>query len=229
LNRADTFKELSRLLIDSVNEVKSEIHNHQSVTSIMEQHIRQSRYSSRLLEVSMHALVQSFADLGFLGMRELKPLSQMRSANKKHGNIGDVEIMEENLIVEAWDAKFGKTSLCEEVEELSDKIQLHNNVKVVGFVTIPEVERTDDFTRRVTEIESSYGVELKILTFREWIGEFFNRVDAVGLATEAEAARGWLAAYAESIGQMRRDIAPIDEPCEDWVTELTAILCRYPH
>ena len=35
----------------------------------------------------------------------LKPLSQMRSANKKHGNIGDIELLEDRQIVEAWDAK----------------------------------------------------------------------------------------------------------------------------
>jgi hypothetical protein len=36
----------------------------------------------------------------------LKPLSQMRSANKKHGNIGDIEILEARQIIESWDAKY---------------------------------------------------------------------------------------------------------------------------
>ncbi len=35
----------------------------------------------------------------------------MRSANKKHGNIGDLEVLEKSNIIEAWDAKYGKAYL----------------------------------------------------------------------------------------------------------------------
>ena len=30
----------------------------------------------------------------------------MRVANKKHGNIGDIELIEDGEIIESWDAKW---------------------------------------------------------------------------------------------------------------------------
>lgn len=39
---------------------------------------------------------------------------------------------------------------------------------------------------------------------------------------ESDLFHAWLLAYAESLAQKRREIAPIDEPCIDWVLELKA-------
>ena len=96
------------------------------IKSFIIDYIEKSTYSARIFEISIHALFQALQELKVLhGF--LKPLSQMRSANKKHGNIGDIEVTttEKSLsIIEAWDAKYGKTYFRDELEELRDKIPL---------------------------------------------------------------------------------------------------------
>jgi len=77
----------------------------------------------------------------------LKPLSQMRFANKKHGNIGDIELIENGDIVASWDAKYGKSYLREEVEEVCEKISGHDNIQVVGFVTNVAIQRTEELEK----------------------------------------------------------------------------------
>ena len=68
----------------------------------------------------MHSLFQVLEDQGSFEGGFLKPLSQMRSANKKHGNVGDIEITAGKRnglhIVESWDAKYGKAYLRDEIE-----------------------------------------------------------------------------------------------------------------
>jgi hypothetical protein len=40
------------------------------------------------------------------------------------------------------------------------------------------------------------------------------------------AAIAWITAYTESLAQQRRDIAPIDEPCYQWLLALNDILVQ---
>ncbi|PZO56049.1 MAG: hypothetical protein DCF15_09705, partial [Phormidesmis priestleyi] len=63
------------------------------------------------MEIAMHSLMQAMQDYQVFPNSVLNPLSQMRSANKKHRNIGDIELLEDRQIVEAWDAKYGKSYL----------------------------------------------------------------------------------------------------------------------
>ena len=69
---------------------------------IIEKHATTSDYAARLMEIAMHSLFQAIKDLGAFPNLELIPLSQMRSANKKHGNVGDVEFTEDGNIVVPW-------------------------------------------------------------------------------------------------------------------------------
>ncbi|GAB4464738.1 MAG: hypothetical protein OHK0037_19040 [Elainellaceae cyanobacterium] len=148
----------------------------------------------------------------------------MRLANKKHGNVGDIELIEERQIVEAWDAKYGKLYLRDEIEELSEKLEVHPAIRRVGFVTNLEPERLDELEPRCKEIEEIYEVSIEILTFEEWVEEQFKRVSTEEAASEQELALDWITAYAESLAQLRRDIAPIDEPCYKWLQTLHEIL-----
>ncbi len=43
-------------------------------------------------------------------------------------------------------------------------------------------------------------------------------------ASEPEIAVAWITAYAESLAQRRREIAPIDEPCYQWLSTMNEIL-----
>ena len=149
------------------------------------------------------------------------PMSQMRSANKKHGNIGDIELMDGRVIVESWDAKYGKPYLRDELEELDDKILASPGVKIAGFVVDKEPDRRKEIINRANEIASVSGVDIQILSFEEWIewqtGRLLpSQLDAVGYH--------WLLAVVESFGQKRPEIAPIDEPCEAWINDLIVLL-----
>lgn len=226
INQAEAFTMLaSQTILNSEKIVKlKEKVTKNSVLGIISIHIANSSYAARLMEIALHSLVQAMAEYGVFGSAEVKPLSQMRSANKKHGNIGDIEILENGEIVEAWDSKYGKTYLRDEIEELADKLVLHTHVNVAGFVTSGEVERLDELTPRLQDIEALYGVRTEIVTFNDWVSMQFERSSNEGLCSEAELASNWLQAYTESIAQKRRDLAPIDEPCYEWLNELNLIL-----
>ena len=194
--------------------------------SLILRHINQSDYAARLMEIAMHSLMQTMQDYQVFLNSLLKPLSQMRSANKKHGNVGDIELLEDRQIVEAWDAKYGKSYLRDEIEELSEKLEVPPAVRRAGFVTSLEPERLDELEPRCAEIGDTYGISLEILTFDEWIEEQFKRALAEETASEQELAAGWITAYTESIAQRRREIAPIDEPCYQWLLTLNKILAE---
>lgn len=87
-----------------------------AVVTLIKKHVTTSSYSARLLEVAMHSLFQVlYAHRRLPG--NLSPLSQMRSANKKHGNVADIEVTAPNngdYVIEAWDAKYGKPYLRDE-------------------------------------------------------------------------------------------------------------------
>lgn len=190
------------------------------ITQLVAEHINHSDYAARLMEIAMHSLIQAVWELGALTDGEVVPLSQMRSANKKHGNIGDVEIRQNGQIVEAWDAKFGKNYLRDEIEELADKLIDHPHLLIAGFVTSEKPERLSELAIRMEELEALYDISLRIIPFADWVQAQFDRVTGEGLAISADVAKHWLRAYAESLAQRRRSIAPIDEPCQRWVETL---------
>ncbi len=195
-----------------------------SVISLILQHSEASDYAARLLEVSMHALMQAVVSTGAFGDLAVKPLSQMRSANKKHGNIGDIELLENNDIIESWDAKYGKSYLREEIEEAVEKLQNHSHVEKVGFVTNVAIDRAIEISKRIEEIQSLYSVGFEVLTFEAWVDQIYQRCLSSDLTNEKELSHKWIQIYCEYLGQKRRKQAPIDEPCLDWVISLTQIL-----
>lgn len=226
LNRANNFKALASQTIVSLHNFlnKFERVTQEGITEIIHLHINQSDYAARIMEISMHCLMQAMQGCTVLPYGSLKPLSQMRSANKKHGNIGDIEILEARQIIEAWDAKYGKSYLRDEIEELVEKLEAHPSVVLAGFVTSVEPERRKELVARCQEIEDFFGITLEIVTFKEWIQQQFNKSLEKGIVTEKELAKAWITAYTESIAQLRRDIAPIDEPCHQWLITLKEIL-----
>ena len=90
LNKASDFNEKCNLLLAEVNTFNYSQHSEQQISDIIYTHIDESDYAARLMEVAMHSLMQATLETGAYINLELKPLAQMRSANKKHGNIGDL-------------------------------------------------------------------------------------------------------------------------------------------
>ena len=154
--------------------------------------------------------MQAATESGAFGDIILKPLSQMRSANKKHGNIGDIELMENGDIIESWDAKYGKNYLREEIEEICEKIIDHDNIQVVGFVTNVKIQRTSEMDRRLDEAMAIHDVKFLIVTFDEWTSMILSRCISSKMVNEETLAKSWLKAYAYTLAQKRREIAPID-------------------
>lgn len=223
-NKAEQFQIAAEKLLESCKKHLNKIKRADQVVTLIRSHIDDSDYAARLMEVSMHALIQAVIETGALGLTTLKPLSQMRSANKKHGNIGDIELLEDLEIIEAWDAKYGKAYLRDEIDEATEKIKNHNSVTTVGFVTTLTPIINSEIKKKIESIKDLHGIDIKILTFEEWVDYVFDRVLSEMHSTKIELSKRWLVAYAESMAQKRRSIAPIDEPCIEWVKELSAKL-----
>lgn len=227
LSKAKAFQDLANKTIEILNrflEINPDL-TRESVKNMIWEHINKSDYVARIMEIAMHSLIQAMQDANLLQDSSLRPLSQMRSANKKHGNIGDIEILSNKLIIEVWDAKYGKTYLRDELEEMVDKLQDHSGIELAGFVTSVEPDRQQELETRRQDIEQLFGISLEILTFDNWVIKQFSK--ASEMITEQTLAQLWLIAYTESLAQKRRHIAPIDEPCYQWLATFKELLSIY--
>ena len=111
----------------------------------------------------------------------------------------------------------GRLILRDELEELNDKLKSHPQTTLVGFVTDQKPNLKAEIKSRIDELELIHETEIHILEFGEWVR---YEIDKYGLNPENIGAK-WLIAIAESICQMRRDIAPIDEPTSEWLDSFT--------
>lgn len=103
---ADAFKTLANDTIGLASAYKNR--TFENIENLLKTFYDSTYGKARAFEVVMHGLMQAKAEMDAIGDWELVPLSQMRSANKKHGNVGDIELSSDEIIVEAWDAKYGK-------------------------------------------------------------------------------------------------------------------------
>lgn len=184
--------------------------------------LRGTEYPARAFEISIHAFMQALIDLGYAEDR-LERLSQMRSANKKHGNVGDIEIKEGSDILESWDAKYRKPYLIDELSELEDKLATAPRVVTAGFITDGQPELSGDVETKMHDIEDEFDTEVRILSLHEWID---YQIDLNYVSDRDALGKAWMRALAESLTLKRPDRAPIDEPCDKWVEDFTKILKR---
>lgn len=217
LNKSERFQDLAEETVTLTKIIIDEKPSINAIVTFIQHFIDTSDYSARLLEIAMHSLFQVFDD-NMLLSGHLKPLSQMRSANKKHGNIGDIELtigagtLE---IREAWDAKYGKPYLRDELEELNEKLNDHLETELVGFVVDQTPALEGEILDRLQEIEGLHKVEIKILSFEDWVKLQLAQYD-----DKNRLALEWLTALSETLCQKRRRRASIDEPADGWVAEL---------
>ena len=223
LNRASQFLSSAESMLRSLQAFGKDASATQIRNLILE-HVNSSDHAARLLEIAMHSLMQAMFECGAYPGDELVPLSQMRSANKKHGNIGDVEIRRDFKIIESWDAKYGKTYLRDELEELAEKLPMHSDVELAGFVTSSAPDRLHELLPRIADIEAIAGTAIEIKSVDEWLHEHVSKLELEERATDLEVSRKWLRAYGESLAQKRRHTAPIDEPCHEWVNSLASLV-----
>lgn len=223
INHSDTVRALGEEVLQKTKSYLASNPNADAIASLITRHVTSSSYSARLLEVAMHSLFQVLAAYNKLP-GQLSHLSQMRSANKKHGNVGDIEVTgqdNESFVIEAWDGKFGKPYLRDELEELHDKLASHPEIETVGFVVDRNPELTEDITNRIEELSVMHGVTVQILSFDDWLEMQVKRCTGV---PPKQVATQWLTAYVETLASKRREIAPIDEPTDKWLNDLKQVL-----
>lgn len=192
----------------------------EAIAGLLTRFFNETAYSSRAFEVVIHGFMQACNEMDLIE-GDLVPLSQMRSANKKHGNIGDIEVKVGDYIIESWDAKYGKSHLRDEIEELADKLSSHHEVDVAGFITSGSLEMTSDLIKRVDELSSLHDCEIALLSFKDWLA---RKISPIPPDKMNVLGKKWLVAVMESFGQKRPEIAPIDEPCDQWIKDLSTLL-----
>lgn len=221
-NRSDQFKEHAEEACNLTN-----IYHDRSFEDIKELIVKffnKTDYSARAFEVAIHGFYQALNEMHLLGDVDVVPMSQMRSANKKHGNVGDIELKENRMIVESWDAKYGKPYLRDELEELRDKLLTHPDVRIAGFICNEKVDMRQDISNRKNELELETGTKIYLFSFDEWIDFQLRRLP---LAQKNKLGYKWLVAIVESFSQKRLNIAPIDEPCDAWINDLISIMNEF--
>lgn len=204
--------------LTTLDEVQGTFSCIEDIREFMTTYLNGVEHGARILETQMHSLLQVKEDCGELGGK-LKNLTQMRSANKKHGNIGDIEIVshdDQSVVLEAWDAKFGKTKLSKDLLQVREKLAKQPSTKTVGFVTDTEPHLCEETRQLMDFLRNTFGVEVHAISICRWIN---LQLEASGLSPQ-EAGRRWVMAFAECLCQKRRDRAPLDEPCHAWVEAL---------
>jgi len=159
-NRSDHFHKIADKACELVEQHRND--KFDKILDLLILFFNRTDYSARAFEVTMHSLFQAIDEMSLLGESDVVPLSQMRSANKKHGNVGDIELTENGVIIESWDAKYGKPYLRDELEELRDKLLTHPDCKVAGFVVDSEVDMRKDIEKRKSEVEIETATEIHI-------------------------------------------------------------------
>lgn len=219
-NRSEAFAELSDKACRLARATKSL--SFDQVREGLSDFIDRTTYSARALEVVLHGLLQALIQTGAMPDNRIAPLCQMRTANKKAGTVGDVEIRDfDDEVVEAWDAKYGKPYLWDELVELGEKLDQATSVVKAGFVVDRKPDMRADILDRKSEIEQATGTSIYLMSFEEWARFQSGNVPKDG---KTALAHEWLVAVAESFGRKRLDVAPIDEPCETWLKDLIAWL-----
>lgn len=218
-NQSEDFKKLA----DKAHELAEKVAKGKSFSSIetfILRVVKQSNYKARIFEVAIHSFLQVLEKYKYLEGK-LSPMTQMRSANKKHGNVGDVEIYNGDILIESWDAKFGKTYLRDELDELDDKLVKQPDISTAGFITDKDPQIDEEIRDRKEEISINNNTSIEILSFDKWIK---YEIKALNVTDLNEIGYSWLVFFVDSLGQKRRDIAPIDEPTEEWLKEIINLL-----
>lgn len=223
-NRSFKFKEIA----DEAHQLAVKVAEKSSfmdIQKIILTIVNESDYKARIFEIAIHSLLQALQENHYLE-GTLAPMTQMRSANKKHGNVGDAEIYSGKVLIESWDAKYGKEYLRDELEELNDKLLMHPYLKVAGFITDKQPTIDTEIKNRTDEISEENDTLIKIFSFDEWVK---YEMKNVSLSDFDKISSQWLVYFVDSLGQKRREFAPIDEPTEDWLKECIAIFKERLH
>ena len=222
-NRSDNFAKLVDRAIELIH--NTDHMSFKEIQRMIERFYTETEYSARAFEIAIHSFMQAIYEIipnTRIGT-ELRPISQMRNANKKSNTVGDIEIVEDNIIVEAWDAKFDKRGIRDEIEELEEKLYNQPNVAKAGFIGDQPFHVNDEIKRRMDELGSVFNVDIQAMSIDQWLS---YEMGPINRDLKNEIAHAWIRALVESLGQKRRDIAPINEPCDIWLKTIINLMYR---
>lgn len=96
-NRSDSFNRLADTVVESA--YHTHFRSFDDAVDFMRDFFNATTYSARAFEVVIHGFMQAMDECGFLGDLALIPMSQMRSANKKHGNLAILSCVMAGLLL----------------------------------------------------------------------------------------------------------------------------------
>lgn len=222
--RSSKFDEI---VIETEKSLKSWVKNKptmKSTESLVEKFLLNAPHAARLLEVCIHSFIYTLGE-NYASDLHLKPMTQMRSANRKAKNIGDIELSEDqsgNLIIESWDAKFGTHYYLDELDFLLEKLSAHPECKRAGFITDKSYKPDKETREKIEYIREAFGVEVQILGLGDWID---YAIIQAGVKPDA-IAKDWVANIHGYLALKQKDQAPIDEPTERWLNALSEVLIK---
>ena len=218
INKSNKFEQIANDTLNSLRACRNFDFN--AIENLLIRFFTETKYSARAFEVVIHSFMQAYSKMEYTDL-DLVPMSQMRSANKKHGNVGDVELKEGRRIVEAWDAKYGKSYLYDELDELRDKLEANPGVLLAGFIVDDSLDLKAEIEEKAYEVSVTSDTDVRLYTFKQWV-KF--KLEEVPEKDRTTLAKEWLTAVVESFARRRLDIAPIDEPCEGWLSDLQSLI-----
>lgn len=221
IKRRELVQQLSEEVVSQVHAIDSEVVDTETAVNTITDHLANAPHDARLHEVALHSLYQ---ELVAHNLRDaaLKDLTQLRSADKKHGNIADIELVDpadDYTIYQAWDMKVGKDDLTESLNEMDEKLEDHPETEHVGYVVDSDVDLSVTERGGCDTLADTHDLTVRIQSFEETVTELLNELTDAGVPPVA-----WLVAYTETLCRQRRDRAPVDEPALDWVQELGELL-----
>lgn len=196
--------------------------NLKTTTSLVEKFLDNAPNAARLLEVCIHSLIYTLGDY-YSSDLFLKPMTQMRSANKKAKNIGDIELSEDSdgkLIIESWDAKLGTHYYLDELDFLLEKLSTHPECKRAGFITDKSYKADEETLEKIAYIREAFGVDVKITGLSDWVRSTMDQADV----NPDAIAKEWVSNIHGYLSLKLKEQAPIDEPTDRWLNALAEVL-----
>jgi sulfatase maturation enzyme AslB (radical SAM superfamily) len=211
-----------RTEMESIRNIVAQKPTADEVTRFISQLLLRCSYPARVFEVALHSLFQALENRGALSA-SLRPLAPVRGGKYRQGRVGDIELLApDGGVLEAWDARFGRTYLRDELEEVDAKLAKHPETKLVGFVMdLDRIRRTTLKTEvldRKAQIEAKHGVPIEMAAFEQWALVQLKR----SKLNPDPLAGGWLMAFAESLSLLRPEQAPLEDAADAWPSEIGA-------
>ena len=219
VGQTDEFDELAEAVVAAAARFTPPSHDPiGAARELIWHHVTAAVHSARLMEVALHSLLLALEDDPAAGSGTVRPLGQMRSANKKHGNVGDVEIEDDGVLLVAWDAKYGKRNLLDALEELGEKLEQHPDVIEAGFVVSGDLDDVTAHAARAQSLSDEMSATVEVVSFDDWVeGRTANATDTT------RVAQRWVVLYSAALA-LRSDRAPLDEPTFAWLATLLPLL-----